>query len=61
MEKDLVAHRTVNVEATHRSSHLKKQKEIMKNLILHLEQLQPQERNARGGTWYGNKVGGTGI
>ena len=23
MEKDLVAHRTVNVEATHRSSHLK--------------------------------------
>jgi len=26
----------------------------MKNLILHLEQLQPQERNARGGTWYGN-------
>ena len=26
----------------------------MKNLILHLEQLQPQERNARGGTGYGN-------
>ena len=28
----------------------------MKNLILHLEQLQPQERNARGGTGYGLKL-----
>jgi len=28
----------------------------MKNLNLHPEQLQPQERHAQGENWYGNKL-----
>jgi hypothetical protein len=29
----------------------------MKNNILHIEQLQPQEQNvSRGGNWYGNDI-----